>query len=378
MARIRKHRDKWQVLYRDPATKRERSAGVFNRKVDATRQLRAVEYKLEAGEWIDPTLQATRYADWARTWIDTRSDLKPKTLDGYMSLLNSRILPTFGEIRLRDIRAIDIAQWVADMVTEGLSPSRTRQAYNVLSSSLQAAVRSDMIRVNPAHGVNLPKIKINEMRHLTPTEVETIADRVGADYETLVYVLAYCAIRAGEAVALRRKNVNIVRSELRIMESATEINGRIEVGATKNRRNRNVTVPKFLMKRIEEHLDSYVAQDPDALVFGSPRGGALRLSNFRHRVWSQAVQGTDLEGVRIHDLRHTAASILINQGLHPKIVQQHLGHSSIVVTMDRYGNLYPSDTERVQDALDAAFETGLVESTTPSVEPEADQMKAGA
>jgi integrase len=351
---------------------------VFTRKADATRQLRAVEYKLEAGEWLDPTLQATRYADWARTWIDTRSDLKPKTLDGYMSLLNSRILPTFGEARLRDIKAIDVEQWVADMATEGLSPSRTRQAYNVLSSSLKAAVRSDMIRVNPADGAKLPKIKINEMRHLTPAEVESIADCVGDEYETLVYVLAYCAIRAGEAVALRRKNVNIVRSELRIMESATEINGRIEVGATKNRRNRNVTVPKFLMKRIEEHLDSYVAQDPDALVFGSPRGGALRLSNFRHRVWSPALEGTDLEGVRIHDLRHTAASILINQGLHPKIVQQHLGHSSIVVTMDRYGHLYPSDIERVQDALDAAFETGLVGSTTPSVEPEADQMQTGA
>ncbi len=172
--------------------------------------------------------------------------------------------------------------------------------------------------------------------------------------------------------------MNIVRSELRIMESATEINGRIEFGPTKNRRNRNVTVPKFLMKRIGEHLDSYVAQDPDALVFGSPQGGPLRLSNFRHRVWSPALKGTDLEGVRIHDLRHTAASILINQGLHPKIVQQHLGHSSIVVTMDRYGHLYPSDTERVQDALDAAFETGLVDSNTPGVEPEAGQMQTGA
>jgi integrase len=132
------------------------------------------------------------------------------------------------------------------------------------------------------------------------------------------------------------------------------------------------------MKRIEEHLDSYVAQDPDALVFGSPRGGALRLSNFQHRVWSPALEGTDLEGVRIHDLRHTAASILINRGLHPKIVQQHLGHSSIVVTMDRYGHLYPSDTERVQDALDAAFETELVGLTTPSAEPQADQMQTGA
>jgi integrase len=235
-----------------------------------------------------------------------------------------------------------------------------------------------MIRVNPADGAKLPKIKINEMRHLTPAEVETIASRVDDEYETLVYVLGYCAIRAGEAVALRRKNVNIVRSELRIMDSATEINGRIEFGPTKNRRNRNVTVPKFLMKRIEEHLDSYVAQDPDALVFGSPRGGPLRLSNFRHRVWSPALKGTDLEGVRIHDLRHTAASILINQGLHPKIVQQHLGHSSIVVTMDRYGHLYPSDIERVQDALDAAFETGLVASNTPTIEDKANQMQTGA
>jgi integrase len=172
--------------------------------------------------------------------------------------------------------------------------------------------------------------------------------------------------------------VNIVRSELRIVESATEINGQIRFGATKNRRNRNVTVPRFLMKRIEEHLERSVAQNPDALVFSSPVGGPLRLSNFRHRVWYPALKGTDLEGIRIHDLRHTGASILINQGLHPKIVQQHLGHSSIVVTMDRYGHLYPSDNERVQDALDAAFETGLVASNMPRIKKEADQMQTGA
>ena len=378
MARIRKHRSKWQVLYRDPTTKRERSAGAFSRRSDATRQRRTIEYQLENGDWIDPALQKTLYAEWARTWIDTRSDLKRSTFDGYMSLLDNRIIPVFGKARLQDIRSINVEQWVADMTTEGLSPSRTRQAYNVLSSSLKAAVRSDMIRVNPADGVKLPKIKDNEMRHLTPAEVEFIANRVDDEYEVLVYVLAYCALRAGEAVALRRKAVNIVRSELRIVESATEINGRIEFGSTKNRRNRNVTVPKFLMKLIEERLDHRVAKDPDALVFGSPHGGALQLSNFRHRVWYPAIKGTNLEGLRIHDLRHTAASVLINQGLHPKIVQQHLGHSSIVVTMDRYGHLYPSDNERVQDALDAAFETGLIASNAPTIDSEADQMQTGS
>jgi integrase len=378
MARIRKHRNKWQVLYRDPATKKERSAGVFTRKSDATKQRRAIEYRLQTGEWIDPRLQETLYVDWATAWIEARSDLKPKTLDGYQSLLRSRVLPMFGEVRLRDIRAADIERWVANMANEPLSPSRIRQAYSVLSASLKAAVRNDMIRSNPAEGVKLPKMTINEMRHLTPAEVEMIASRVGDDYEVLVYVLAYCAIRAGEAVALTRQNVNIVRRELRIVESATEINGHIRFGATKNRRNRNVTVPRFLMKLMEDHLERYVGEEPDALVFGSPHREPLRLSNFRHRVWYPALKGTDLEGVRIHDLRHTGASILINQGLHPKIVQQHLGHSSIVVTMDRYGHLYPSDNERVQDALDAAFETGLVGSNMPRIKTEADQMQTGA
>jgi integrase len=187
---------------------------------------------------------------------------------------------------------------------------------------------SDMLRTNPAYGVKLPKVTVNEMRHLTPSEVDFIGGRVGDEHETFIYVLAYCAIRAGEAVALRRKNVNIVRSELRIVESASENNGHITFGPTKNGRKRDVTVPKFLMKRIEDHLGN-VGQDPDALVFTSPEGGPLRLSNFRRRVWYPAIKSTELEGVRIHDLRHTGASILINQGLHPKIVQQHLGHSSI-------------------------------------------------
>ncbi len=115
-----------------------------------------------------------------------------------------------------------------------------------------------------------------------------------------------------------------------------------------------------------------MGQDPDALEFTSPEGGPLRLSNFRRRVWYPAIKGTELEGVRIHDLRRTGASILIDQELQPKIVQQHLGHSSIVVTMDRYGHLYPSDDERVQDALDAAFETGLVASNIPRIEADAD------
>jgi hypothetical protein len=83
MARIRKHRNKWHVLYRDPATKNERSAGVFTREGDATRQRPAIEYRLQTGVWIDPELRATAYCDWAARWLPTKANLKPKTLERY-------------------------------------------------------------------------------------------------------------------------------------------------------------------------------------------------------------------------------------------------------------------------------------------------------
>ena len=356
MARIRKHRDKWQVLYRDPATRKERSAGVYDRKGDAVKQRRAIEYRLQTGEWIDPTLQATPYAEWAQTWIDTKTHLKPKTLAGYESLFNSRILPRFGTARLRDIRAIDIEQWISAMHNEGLSASRIRQAHSLISSTLGAAVRSQMLQINAAAGVSLPRKSRNEMRFLTPYEVQRLADAIPESHRTLIFTLAYSGIREGEATALRRNRVNLLRRELIISESATDVHGRKVFGETKNRQARTIALPRFLTDMLARLLED-VPADPSALVFTASTGGPIDWSNFRNRIWKPALVSAGLDrGLRIHDLRHTAASMLIAQGCHPKVVQEHLGHSSIVLTMDRYGHLYPEDRSEVSDALDAAFE----------------------
>ena len=100
--------------------------------------------------------------------------------------------------------------------------------------------------------------------------------------------------------------------------------------------------------------------DPEALVFASPHGAPLRNSNFRRQVWYKAVADSGLpDGFRIHDLRHTCASLLIAQRAHPKAIQVHLGHSSISVTMDRYGHLFPSDMEALAEALDGARSKAL-------------------
>jgi hypothetical protein len=158
MAHIRRHpvdQSKWQVRYIDPGG-RERSK-TFRRKVDADRFLIQVEAQKQRGEWIDPDLSATPFADWAHGWITTRTHLKPKTLDGYQSLLRNHIIPRFGGVRLDRIDGLAIEQWVADMQESGLSASRIRQAHRVLSQILKAAVRSRYIPANPADGIALPR-----------------------------------------------------------------------------------------------------------------------------------------------------------------------------------------------------------------------------
>ena len=281
MARIRKHRSKWQVLYRDPASGRERSAGVYVRKGDATRQRRAVEYKLEAGEWIDPTLQATVYAEWAQTWIGTKSHLKPKTLEGYESLFRSRILPRFGMARLREIRAIDIEQWISAMHDEGLSASRIHQAHSLISSTLRAAMRSRMIQNNPAVGISLPRRTRNPMLFLSPAEVEHLANEIPDEHRTLIWTLAYSGIREGEATALRRSRVNPLLRELVIAESATDVHGRKVFTSTKNHETRTVALPDFLCVMLSDHLEQSVSPAPDALVFTSTVRTPIDWSNFR-------------------------------------------------------------------------------------------------
>jgi len=172
----------------------------------------------------------------------------------------------------------------------------------------------------------------------------------------LVYVLAYGALRWGESAALRRRRIDVLRGKLEVVESLSEVGGELHFGPTKNYRNRVVTLPKFLREMLNYHLLTHSDQEPDALVFTVSNGAPMRNSNFSSNVWRPAVQAVGLpEGLRVHDLRHTAVAILISQGVHPEAIKRFLGHSSIMVTMDIYGHLFPSEQEALAEALDDAF-----------------------
>jgi integrase len=362
MAWIEERSGKYLVYDSDPATKKHRHHGTFAAEADAKALGKLIEARRHHGDLIDPDLRSTLYVEWAQRWyIAKEPTLKPKTREDYTSLLNNWVLPEFGHRKIGSIQNIDVELWVADMRNQGLSASRIRKAYRLLSASLQKAAVNRMIPFNPAQGVKLPQDARREMRVVSPAQIDAIAQNTSDEYATLVYVLGYCGLRTGEAAALRRSDINEMHNEIRVKESMAEVGGKIFFGTPKNGKSRTVAVPSFLMKWLVRHLELYTEPGADAFVFSSPRGNPLRMSNVRHRVWKPAVNASDVPSQLVmHDLRHSAASILINQGMHPLLVKEHLGHSTIRIPMDLYGHMFPNDRARVSDALENAYTHGLV------------------
>lgn len=159
---------------------------------------------------------------------------------------------------------------------------------------------------------------------------------------------------------MRRRRCDLLRSHLEVRESLAEVNGRLHFGPTKTYSSRSVVIPRFLAEMLAHHLAHNVADDPDALVF-SISGAPLRHHTFHKRFWLPAInEAAVVKGLRIHDLRHTCAALLIAQGAHPKQIQMHLGHSSITVTMDRYGHLFPDHMEVLLKGLEETFQKARV------------------
>ena len=161
-----------------------------------------------------------------------RVHLKPKTLVGYESLLKTQIRPTWEDVRLIGVTNADVVAWLAQMRSAGLSASRIRQAYHLLHSILDAAVRDRRLPTNPASGVPLPRIPVKERRYLDHTQVGALADACG-EHRLLVLVLAYTGLRWGEVAALRVRRVDTMRGRLEVVEAMTEVNGKVVFGTPK-------------------------------------------------------------------------------------------------------------------------------------------------
>jgi len=176
-------KNRWRARYVAPDG-RERSR-TFERKVDAELFVASVETDKVRGAWVDPRLSKTTFGEWAASWRSTVVHLKPKTRAGYDSLMRTPVLPEFGQTPLAAITTVRVKGWVADLTRQGLSSSRVRQAYQLFSMVIKAAVESEYLVKSPCIGVRIPRVKPREAVVLTEEQIEALAGAIEApEYRT--------------------------------------------------------------------------------------------------------------------------------------------------------------------------------------------------
>jgi integrase len=197
----------------------------------------------------------------------------------------------------------------------------------------------------------LPKTQRRDYVFLTHEQLRDLADDA-EPWRVFVLLLGYTGLRWGEATALRVCDIDLARRRIDVRRAFSDVGGRIVLGTPKSHQSRTVPIPRFLAREIAKVI---ISKNSDDLIFTTPGGSVLRLSNWRRSAFQPACARSGLGGrVRIHDLRHTAASLMIQAGYPPKMLQEIMGHASITTTLDLYGHLFPGDMDRYADRLDSA------------------------
>lgn len=362
----------YMVRYYDPQ-ERERAKNFL--KLSDARNFKAdVRISKHRGEFIDPRNPKTTFGTWAEKYLEQKLALRPRTRDRYESALRLHLLPTFGDMPLGAITAEDVQSWVVRLTRteyeEGKTygPESIRGYYDLFAAIMKLAVERGLIARSPCRGIELPSVHRGEQRYLTEGEVERLVVALEPRFKVLAYTSAYLGLRWQEIAGLRRHNLDMRPgrlASLRVVSTIERANGRyqqVEYAKSKAAR-RTLKMPDFLREFLAWHLKVFHS---DEWVFPSPKGGFLRYDNFRSRIWVPAVDEARLAPLTFHELRHTAAAFMINDGADPLQVKRRMGHEDIRTTFDTYGHLFPDREEDLVAGLDRRRRKAVRGRTEPS------------
>ncbi len=343
---------RWQARYRDKRGRLIASPHTFPTKTDATRYLAVVEADQLRGSFHDPKRGETPFGVWADQWLKGAT-LRPTTRDLYNYLLRRFIKPTFADIALNDIDDTLAVDWLDQpRGLRNISAAAVAKAYRLLARIMGAAVENRYILHTTWKVKGAGRERSPEMRFASPAQINALAAEVAPRYRALVLLAGYCGLRWGELVGLRRHRVDLEARTVAVVEQMTEIDGHLRPGSPKSEAGKRiVTMPRFVADALNEHLRTWAEEGARGLVFPAPEGGLLRRSNFRRRVWLPAVEAVGVEGLRFHDLRHSAATLAAAAGATTKELMARIGHSSYEAAI-RYQHVVAERDAAIADALE--------------------------
>lgn len=302
--------------------------------------------------------------EYLKRWLVeyARPNTAPKTFKRYEQIVRVHLLPTLSAIPLAKLRPLHVQQVYTQVREKGLSARTALHCHRVLREALQHALRWQLIGRNPADSAEPPRPTRYEIAALSPDDAQRLLKTAeGTSYDSLVYLALMTGLRQGELLGLRWQDVGLEASVLHVRQTCQWLSGEgfIFRQPKTYRGTRPVALSRATVERLREHrrrqLEQRLAAGPayedNDLVFANALGAPVHPTNLR-KAWLAIAREAGLDRLRFHDLRHAHASLLLQQGVHPKIVSERLGHAGVAITLDLYSHVLPDLQAQAADGLD--------------------------
>ncbi len=286
-------------------------------------------------------------------WLESiKTSLRPKTWGQYGQVIRQHILPELGKTKLKDLRPDQIQSFYNRKLKAGTSPSTVRIIHAVLHKALGDALRWGLMSRNPVSVVLKPKVSRREMQVLSADQVQQfLICTSGVRNEALYHLAISTGLRQGEILGLKWSDLDWEAASLQIQRQVQRAPGEgLKLVEPKSAAGRRLivlgpsTLEKLLKHSKKQRSDRILVgeqwQEND-LIFPSTVGTPMDQKRL-HTNFKKLLRKAELPEIRFHDLRHTAATLMLQQGIHPKVVQERLGHSQISVTLDTYSHVLPA------------------------------------
>ncbi len=306
--------------------------------------------------------------EYLARWLSdsVRGTVRISTFERHEQIIRAHLAPAFGRAKLKTLTPAHVRSLHREKLDAGLAPATVRKIHSTLHKALSQAVADGLIPRNAAD-VKAPRPAPEEMRPLSEAEARTFLDaarKAGDRFEALYVLAITTGLRRGELLGLRWDDADLDRGTLRVGRALVREGGRHVLGETKTRRGRRrVNLTSRTVAALKAHRKSQLEKrvrlaglyEDHGLIFTSENGTPLNPGNLVKRSFKPLLKRAGLPEIRFHDLRHTCATLLLGRGVHPKIVQELLGHATIAMTLDTYSHYLPSMGDQASGAMGDAL-----------------------
>jgi integrase len=323
---------------------------------------------LERGTLRAP--KPTTITEAANAWLEGARDgtirnrsgdpYKPSAIRGYQKALRLRVKPRFGDVRLADLRSIDVQDFIDGMLAEGLSPSTIDTTLNPLRAIYRRAIARGEVAINPTRDLELPAVRGRRDRIASPDEAAKLLGVLSKTDRPIWATALYAGLRRGELMALIWPQVDLASGLIHVEHNWDMHEGIIDLKSHAGRRK--VPIPAVLRDHLDEHR---LRTGGEGHVFGGEAPFYPRsLTKRADKAWTTV----GLKRITLHECRHTFASLMIAAGVNAKALSTYMGHANISITLDLYGHLMPGSEDEAAGLLDAYLDRANTQARLAAIE----------